>query len=458
MNTVLAEMSRDRSIKSVCAGLALCAVLAGAMLAPLRTSAQSALDRSPDSNLRVPQRIVALVNDEPISAYDVLQRLRLTIAQVGGIENQDELARLEEQVIRNMVDDKLKIQEARSFEVEITDVDANDAFARQADGMGMTPQQFESQLAQMGVSKSVFLEQIKAEIAWSSLVNGRFGNSAQPSSEEVTQEIDQLKSNAGKPEYLLSEIFLLVSDAAQENAVRGNAQRIVEQLRQGSGNFPAFAQQFSQSSTAAAGGSMGWVTADQLNPVLADALSGLQLDQVTDPIRAGGGYYILQVNDRRRVLEADPLDAEMDLRSILFTMDEKTGEERIEAFVDGVEALKARDDTTCSDLDRYANELGTNPPAELGRLSLRDLGRQMRPILQNLRIGEPSRPVTMPDGLRVFFVCGRDKPEVELPTYDEIAARLENQHLAMIARRYLRDLRRNAIIDYRSVQQSAQLQ
>lgn len=433
-------------------------LLLAALLVPLQTSAQSALQQSPDSNLRVPQRIVALVNDEPISAYDVLQRLRLTIAQVGGIENQEELARLEEQVIRNMVDDKLKIQEARQFEVEITDTDADDAFARQADGMGMSSQEFEAQLAQMGVSKAVFLEQIKAEIAWSSLVNGRFGNSAQPSTEEVEQEIDQLKSNAGKPEYLLSEIFFLVSDAAQEEAVRRNAGRIVQQIRQGEAIFSAFAQQFSQSSTAAAGGSMGWVTADQLNPVLSDALSELQLDQVTDPIRAGGGYYVLQVNDRRRVLEADPLDAEMDLRSLLLPLDEKTGEERIARFLDDVETLKSRDDTTCERLDRYATELGSNQPVRLGQLSLRDLGRQMRPILQNLRIGEPSRPVTMPDGLRVFFVCGRDKPEVEMPTYDDIAERLESQHLAMIARRYLRDLRRNAIIDYRNTQQSAQLQ
>lgn len=455
---LLAIMLRKRSKRAILGWSALGALSAAMLLAPLQSSAQSALQQSPDSNLRVPQRIVALVNDEPISAYDVLQRLRLTIAQVGGIENQEELARLEEQVIRNMVDDKLKIQEARQFEVEITDADANGAFARQADGMGMSPQQFETQLAQMGVSKAVFLEQIKAEIAWSSLVNGRFGNSAQPSSEEITQEIDQLKSNAGKPQYLLSEIFLLVSDAAQENAVQRNAERIVQQVRQGDANFSAFAQQFSQSSTAAAGGSMGWVTADQLNPVLSDALTGLQLDQMTDPVRAGGGYYILQLNDRRRVLEADPLDAEMNLRAILFELDEKIDEKRVERFIDGVEALQARDDTSCDNLDRYANELGANPPARLGQLSLRDLGRQMHPILRDLRIGEPSRPVTMPDGLRVFFVCDRDKPEVDVPTYDDIAERLESQHLAMIARRYLRDLRRNAIIDYRDTQQSAQLQ
>ncbi|GER01126.1 chaperone SurA [Iodidimonas gelatinilytica] len=400
-----------------------------------------------ESNLVVPQRIVVLVNDEPISAYDVVQRLRLTIASIGGIEDEEQLARLQEQVVRNMVDDKLKLQEAAGFELIISDEEAESAFARQAASFNQTPQQFEDYLARLGITKQAYLDQMKPEIAWGELVNGRLGRFANVAQEEVEQELARIESSAGQPEYNLSEIYLIVDNPSREADVRQSAERIVEQIREGA-NFAGFAQQFSQSSTAAAGGDMGWVTPDQLSPVLAEAVANLSVEGVSDPIRLAGGYYILLLKDRRRVLEADPLDMELDVRQIFMPVTAETTEEQQLAFFDTLDSMRP-EMTSCDDIPTYASKLGVPDAGPLGKLRLRDLPGSLRTILEELDMQTPSQPARMEDGYRVFFVCDRTVPEVAMPEFDQIIDQLERQKLAMMARRYLRDLRRDAIVDYR---------
>ena len=395
----------------------------------------------------IPQRIVALVNDEPISAYDVVQRLRLTLASIGGVKDQEQFARLQQQVIRNMVDDLLKLQEAKKFDIEITDKDAEEAFRHQAANFRLKPEEFEAYLARLGIEKQAYLDQMKPEIAWQQLVEGRLGPFAAVSREEAEAELARIKASAGEPQYHLSEIYLIVDNPAREDQVRDTARRLVTQLREGA-DFAAVARQFSQSASAAAGGDMGWVTAEQLPPALAEVVARMDIGAVSDPIRHGGGITILKLNDRRRMLEPDPLDAEVELAQIVLPVDKNTSTEQLVAIVDQVEALTPQM-TDCAKIPEYAAQLGAKEHGSIGKLRLRDLSPDLRKLLVDLPIGHPTKPVRTENGMRLFFVCSRKKPEVHIPTLDEIIARLEDQKLAMMARRYLRDLRRNAIIDYR---------
>jgi len=410
--------------------------------------------RRQSSGLQVPQRIVALVNDEPISAYDVMQRLRLTIASIGGIDSQQQLSRLQEQVVRNMVDEKLKLQEAREFDVEISDQDLQRAFAEQARNFNQTPQQFENYLNRLGVDKETFLQQMRTEIAWGELVNGRLRRMAKVAQEEVEQELARIKSNAGEPEYRLSEIYLLVSNPGQSDRVAQRAKRIRKQLRDGA-NFEGYAQQFSQSSTAASGGDMGWVTADQLTPELAKAVRALEPGGISKPLRTAGGYHILKLKDRRRVLGTDPLDAKLQVKQIFMPNENLDGNDGQTAFMDRYKQMRPAMNS-CSDIDNYATKLGAPTTSDLGTVRLREMPKELRPKLKGLELGKPTSPTRMEDGYRIFFVCKRNLPKADMPTFDEVIQRLERQKLAMMARRYLRDLRRNAVVDYRTTEASAQ--
>lgn len=125
---------------------------------------------SASTSQEILQKIEALVNDEVISAYDLQQRLGLVVAATGGVRNQEELLRLREQVLSSMVDEKLQLQEAAEFEVEVSQAEIDDAYIRVAVNFNQSPESFEGFLGQYGSSKNSLTSQLRAEFAWQTLV------------------------------------------------------------------------------------------------------------------------------------------------------------------------------------------------------------------------------------------------------------------------------------------------
>ena len=86
---------------------------------------------------------------------------------------------------------------------------------------------------------------------------------------------------------------------------------------------------------------------------------------------------------------------------------------------------------------------------DLGRLRLGDMPGRFSDAVVALSVGQPSAPVRSEEAVHVFMVCAREDPEPDLPTRDDVANSLWDQRLDLLARRYLRDLRRAAVIEYR---------
>lgn len=392
------------------------------------------------------QRIEALVNDEVISALDLNQRLSFIIAATGGVANQEELERMEEQILRNMVDERLQLQEGAQFEVEVPDNQLEDAFGRISQGYSQAPDQFEQTLVQMGSSKNTLISQLRAEFTWQILVDGRWGSQVEISDEDVEEFIARMKRNTGKYEYRVSEIYLIVDQPRFDQTVRGTAQGLVDQVR-GGANFAEMARQFSAAATAARGGELGWVSEGTMIPTVEESVASMDLNEVSDPISTPGGYYVLLVTDRRRILSADPLDTELHLKQVYLAFDESTTQEGVEDWL--VRANENLPDyQSCESAEPFASFMSAQV-ADAGFIAIRDFAPEMRQILIDLSVGQSSTAVGSDDGIRVFFVCGKREPEIKPPDFDEVFNQLTEQRLAMIARRYLRDLRRDAIIDYR---------
>ena len=190
--------------------------------------------------------IEVLVNDAPISTFDINQRLRLVIAISGGIKTEQEFLKVREQVIRSMIDERLQLQEAAELELFIQDEESDNYFARRAQSMGQSPDQFETALLQIGSSKRTMTDQMKAEIAWAQLVQGRMGAFVSVSDEEVEAQIQRIKDNKGKFEYRLGEIVLQIENTEQAASVEATAEQLVDRIN-GGASFPEIAQQLSAS-------------------------------------------------------------------------------------------------------------------------------------------------------------------------------------------------------------------
>jgi peptidyl-prolyl cis-trans isomerase SurA len=258
--------------------------------------------------------------------------------------------------------------------------------------------------------------------------------------------LERLKAAKGTEEYRLGEIFLSGTEETRAATLQ-NATKIVDQIRAG-GSFVAYARQFSEASTAAVGGDLGWIRLAQLPAELGTVARELQPGQLVGPVEVPGGYSILYLIDKRQVLTADPRDATLSLKQITITFPPGTKQDaatgQVAAFANGVKSIKG-----CGDAETAAASLGASVVAN-DNIRVRDLPGPLQEAMLKLSLGETTPPFgSIEEGVRVLMLCGRDDPQVDAgPSFDELMAQMEDDRVNKRAQTYLRDLRRDAVIEY----------
>lgn len=398
-----------------------------------------------DPSLRKAQ---AIVNGDVITDTDIAHRLALVLMANGGRIDEAERQRLRLQIVRNLIDEKLQLQEAAENDIRIPESEVQRSMDRIAQNFKRTPAQFEAYLAQNGSSANSLKAQVRAELAWSRVLRRKVEPLVNVGDDEVQAVVDKLNAAKGKDEFHVGEIFL---SATPENidAVMEDAARIVGQVR-GGASFVAYARQFSEASTAGLGGDLGWVRSEQLNDVVAPVLAGMQPGQVSDPIAVTGGVYIVSLMEKRQVLAADPTLAVLSLKQLTVPLKAETTEEQARAKVAEIGTLTQKMGG-CGGVEAVAKQLGGDV-ANNDSIRMKDLPAPLQNILARMSIGEATPAFgSAEEGLRVLVLCGRDDSQVQAraPNFDEIYNQMNDERVGMRARRYLRDLRRDAIVDYR---------
>jgi peptidyl-prolyl cis-trans isomerase SurA len=393
------------------------------------------------------RKATAIVNGFIITDTDVDQRLNLVLTANGQQVSPEERDRLRLQVLRNLIDETLEIQEAKSNDVTVPQADIDSTFARVSAQFKNSPDQFASFLKSKGSSPQSIKRQIEGELAWQRLLDRKVQPFINVGDDEVKQVIKRLNASKGAKEYHVGEIYLSATPTTDAQ-VHANADRIMEQLRQG-GSFVAYARQYSEASTAAVGGDLGWVRAEQLPDAIAQVLPEMQPGTVSPPIAVPGGYSIIALQDQRQVLTADPRDAVLSLKQITITFPkgttQATASPKVAAFAEATQKMGG-----CGGTKDVTAKFGADE-VENDNIKIRDLP----PVLQNqmtaMSIGQATTPFgSVEEGVRVLVLCGRDDPQQGgAPSFDAIYNQMEQERVDLRARRYLRDLRRDAIIEYR---------
>ncbi len=247
-------------------------------------------------------RIVALVNDEVITAIDLAIRTEMVIAQSRVQDTPETRERLRPQVLRALIDDRLRQQAADKEGVSVPQDNIDNRMNQLAQNNNLSLDEFREALRQNNLDPNWLEDQIRTEIAWGMLVNRKFRANVVITDADIDAAERRLREDAGKTEYRLAEIFLSVDDPNDTEAVRESADRLLEQLKKGV-DFAEIARQFSQSATASNGGLLGWVAPGDLPPEIATAVQGLQPDTIAGPIRSEGGFHILKLLDQRPLAE-----------------------------------------------------------------------------------------------------------------------------------------------------------
>ncbi|HTU10998.1 MAG TPA: peptidylprolyl isomerase [Allosphingosinicella sp.] len=432
------------------------------MIAPIASAAvaaQGAGQPTSGGNLAIPgnvqfvgqteagvRKATAIVNGDVITGSDVDQRTNLLIVTENIQLPPTEMERFRAQVLRNLIDESLQIQAAQQQEMTVSDQEVEQYYARFAQNARQTPQNFATYLRSIGSSERTMRRQIRGALSWQRLQRRQIEPFVTVGEEEIAAMIERIQARRGQQEYHVAEIYISSTpETAAE--VQANVTRLVAQIRQGA-PFQAMARQYSEASTAARGGDLGWLQPDQLPPELSGLVVQMPVGAISDPIPVPGGYSIVALVDSRRVLMSDARDAVLSLMQI--SIDLPAGTPVAQAEARGQELGNAAQRMGgCGNAQATAQRIG----AELisnDQVRVRELPPALQQMLLNLNVGQASQAFGSAERVSVLILCGReDPPEQTTPSADQIYNQVTEQRVAMRAQRYLRDLRRDAVIDYR---------
>jgi peptidyl-prolyl cis-trans isomerase SurA len=387
--------------------------------------------------------IAAVVNDDVISLYDLEARLDLLIVTSNQKDSAQLRKRLSRQILNALIDEKLKLQDAKRLEIQVSQGQLEQAYSDMERQNKMPQGGLAEFLKSKGIDRLVLLDQIEASIAWRHTVNKMLRSQTSVSEEEIDDVIKDIRESAGKPEYLTSEIFLPVNNPNKANEILDNTNRLVEQIT-GGGNFSVLARNYSQSASAAVGGDLGWVRQGQLVKELDAVLSTLRKSSVSKPIRTVGGYHIILKRNQRTGVGLPLSQEKIDLRQVFLPLITADATQ----LMAQAKAMTARA-TDCSAMEKLEVESKSPLSGSLGVVDTLSLPAGVQASVKNLPVGTASEPIPAEGGIIFLMVCKRTGTSAMDILRPRIKRNLLNERLDISAKGYLRDLRHAAFLDIR---------
>jgi peptidyl-prolyl cis-trans isomerase SurA len=394
--------------------------------------------------------IVAVVNGDVITTFDVEARRRLFAATAGLPMTPEVLDRITPQVRRLLVDERLRLQEVQRRRILVTDGEIAAAVGRIEQQNNMSPGGLRASLARQGIDIRALYGQLRATIGWSKLVRAELGAQAEVDPELVRERLRALEAATGQPEFLVAEIFIAVDDPRQEPEAERTAADLIEQLRRGA-PFAAVAAQFSQAQSAEQGGDLGWIRLGQLEPEVEAVVTQMPPGAVSTPIRTAGGFSIVTLRARREV--GRDMATLLTLRQVVFPFDAPLDPQRpTPQQIRQVETAGRVSDSArgCDALAQAARAAGGAQVGEPVEIRLETQTPQLRQILGGLAAGRATQPLIAPDGVALMMVCARRTENLAAPNPEAITETILRERVDLLSRQMMRDLRRRAEIDFRA--------
>ncbi len=395
--------------------------------------------------------IAAIVDDQVISTFDVSQRVRLMVISSGGRITPEMAGAIEARAIRDLVEERLKLIEAKKWELVPEESDINADLAQMAGQSGLTVDQLTSSLAQNGVAVESLRAQIGAGIVWPQIVQGRFGQRVRVSEEEIDRTMDRMREEAGTEQFLVSEICIPVPAPDQAQAYFQGGLQLIEQMRRGV-PFAVVAQQFSACTSAAAGGDLGWVRPGELPPEIDRVIRDLPPGAVSNPIPSEGAFIIMALRDKREAKVQGEKSYTLAYASAPVALGRSAARQALESLASA---------NACGNALR--EDLGPDVGvAFIENAKLSDIDERFHTAIEGLDRGDLSPVIEADDMLHVAYVCELDEG-LGIPSRRSLENRIYQRQLEKISQQYLRDVERRVMVDIRmkprqQQQQQPQLQ
>ncbi len=406
------------------------------------------------ANATVPlDRVIAVVNDEALTQYELDEQKRIVLAQMSASKVKPPPNDIfEAQLLERLIIDRAIQQYAKENGVRVDDTMVERTILRIAQENKITPEELKRALDREKVSYAKYREDIRREITVQRLREREVDSKVQVSEAEVDNYLATVDAQAGgETEYQLAHIMVGVPEQATPDQIEARKRRADEALaliRSGR-DFREIAAQFSDSQDASSGGDLGWRTPARLPTVFVDVLKSMKKGEVSDVLRSPGGFHIVKLNDSRSRNQPTIVD-QTHVRHILVRVNETTSEVEGKAKIDRIRERIVTGATFADQARVNSEDASSAKGGDLGWINPGDTVPAFEEAMNRLKIDELSAPVRSPFGWHLILVEGRRTQDVTKERRREVArqairARKSDEQFA----EFTRQVRDKAYVEYK---------
>ena len=408
--------------------------------------------RAPASPVEA-DRIVAVVNDEVITLFDLRTRLETALSQLKQqgtpLPPRDVLER---QMLERLVVDRVQLQLARDTGLRIDDSQLDQALGRIAASNKMNLGQFRQALERDGIPYAKFREQVREEMTVARLREREVDNRLVISDAEVDNFLEAETAKGGNAdEVQVAHILLRAPEGAspeQLQRLKAKADQVMDRLRRGE-DFSQLAASFSDAPDALQGGVLSPRPIDRLPAIFAEAVVKMRPGDISPILRSANGFHIVKLVGRKGGLSLPPVQ-QTHARHILIRVNELVSESDARHKMTGLrDRLQHGGDF--AELARLFSQDGSAAKGgDLGWIYPGDTVPEFERAMNGLSINEISQPVQSPFGFHLIQVLVRRTQDVS-DERKRMAARqaLRERKLDEAYQDWLRQIRDRAYVEYR---------
>ena len=360
-------------------------------------------------------RVVAVVNDEAITQYELDDAKRIVLQQLKQ-QNVQPPAQdvLDKQVLERMMTERSLLQFAKENGVKVDDTMIERAILRIAQENKLSAEDFRKALAKENIDYPRYREDVRHELTVQRLREREVDSKITVSDAEVEQYLATLKSQStGEAEYKLAHILVMVPEQASAEQIDAKKRRAEDALRalKSGPDFAQVAAGFSDASDALSGGNLGWRSGARLPTVFADEVRAMQVGQISGITRSAAGFHIVKLLEKRSHNEPMVVD-QTHARHILVRVNEIVSESDAKAKID---RLKDRIDAGAKfeELAKLNSEDTTSAKGgDLGWLNPGDTVAEFDEAMKKLEPNQISVPVRTPFGWHLIQVLERRRQDI----------------------------------------------
>ncbi len=400
------------------------------------------------------ERVVAVVNDEALTQFELDEQKRILLAQMQASNVRPPNAdALNSQVLERLITERALLQFAKDNGIRVEDQMVERTILRIAQENKMTPEELRRALDREKISYAKYREDIRREVTIQRLREREVDARVIVSEAEVDNYLATVAAQAGgEHEYLLSHILVTVPEQAspvQIDARRRRAEEALAAVKSGR-EFSQVAASFSDSGDAAQGGDFGWRTPARLPAVFIEAVKTMKNGDVSPVLRSPGGFHVIKLNNSRS-LNAPTVVEQTKVRHILVRVSEVTSESDAKAKIDRIRD-RIESGAKFADQAKVGSEDGTSVKGgELGWVSPGDTVPEFEAAMAKLKIGEMSPPVRTPFGWHIIMVDERRTEDITQTRRRDVARNAIRQRKSDEQfQEFLRQVRDKAYVEYKT--------